>query len=232
MRLRKTADSTVEPVAVADFYDFARVDATADPSTALFPSLLKAARMRVETDTGLALTSQTWVGVMDRWPSTPAPDFRAPLQDRYAGGLAVSSLWWDGVRDGPIAMISGAGGVVTIPTRPFLSRTQIQVRQLDASFVTLDPTSYFIETSDYIGRICRIPGSTWLSPMTSLGGIEITFTAGFGTTAASVPQDLKTAVLMLASHWHETREPVTDGRFGPTPEHYRSIVNSWTSLRV
>lgn len=232
MRLRRTVDATVEPASTADFMDFARTDSTADPSGNLFSALLKAARRRVEVDTGLALLQQTWVGVMDRWPSTPAPDFRPPLQDRYAGGLSATSLWWDGVRDGPISMLSGAAGIISVPKRPFMAVTGIQVRQMDATFLTMDPTSYFTEVSDYIGRICRVPGSTWLNPYTASGGIEVTFTAGFGTTASAVPDDLKTAVLMLAAHWHETREPVTDGRFGATPEHYRSIVNSWTSIRV
>jgi uncharacterized phiE125 gp8 family phage protein len=34
---------------------------------------------------------------------------------------------------------------------------------------------------------------------------------GYGATAASVPQPLKQAIMLLAAHWNEHREPVLTG---------------------
>lgn len=41
------------------------------------------------------------------------------------------------------------------------------------------------------------------------GSVVVTYTAGYGSTPASVPADLRQAVLMVAAHWLRTREGVT-----------------------
>lgn len=229
MRLRLVSDAASEPVTTAELMDFARIDV--DPGGTLLASLIKAARRRVERDTGLALLTQTWVGVMDRWPNMPAPDYKAPLTDPWTQGITSAGLWWDGVRNGPIALFSGVG-VFSIPKRPFQSLTKISVRQMDATFIDLDSSTYYVEVSDWMAHVCRMPNTSWLTPRAPMGGIEVTFKAGFGDTAASVPDDLLMAVKMLAAYWHEQREPVIDGRFGPAPNHYDALIGVWRGMRV
>lgn len=67
----------VEPLSLAEAKAFLRVD-TADDD-ALIAALIAAARLHVETRTGLALVTQRWRMVLDRWPDNgriavrPAP---------------------------------------------------------------------------------------------------------------------------------------------------------------
>lgn len=42
-------------------------------------------------------------------------------------------------------------------------------------------------------------------PRQRLNGIEIEFTAGFGSTGVDVPDGLKRAMMILVSHWFEFR---------------------------
>ena len=232
MRLRLTTAPSVEPVTLAEAKDFARVD-TSDSDT-LLTSLIKVARRRVENETGLALITQTWTGVMDRWPSTPAPDFRHSLSDPYTGGLASAGEWWDGVRDGAVSGLMPFG-MVLVTKRPFISVDSIKVRDIDLSFMTVDPTAYYVEISDWYGRIGRKPNVTWPVPRVALGAIEVQFQAGFGAAAAAVPDDLQLAIKILAAHWFENREPVGEGgRVGmlPVPQHVAEILANWREVRL
>ena len=50
------------------------------------------------------------------------------------------------------------------------------------------------------------------APGKKLNGIEIDFTAGFGTTGVDVPDGLKRAIMLLAAHWYEFRGAETFDR--------------------
>jgi uncharacterized phiE125 gp8 family phage protein len=57
-----------------------------------------------------------------------------------------------------------------------------------------------------------VPASGALpNPGRAAGGIEIDFTAGFGTTAGSVPEPIRQALKLLVAHWYEHRDPVEIG---------------------
>jgi hypothetical protein len=214
MRFRLLTPPAAEPVIASDLMAFARIDT--DPGDGVLQRVLLAARERVERDTGLALITQTWVAVLDRWPMAPAPDER----------------WWDGVREGPVALLSPFG-VIEITRRPFQSLMSFQVRDATTAFQSVDSSTYFIDVSDDMGRIARKPGAVW--PLVVAGmadAIEITVKLGFGDAPSSAPAELQTAILMLASHWYETRELVGEGRFGAVPEHVRSILQSWQGRRL
>ncbi|MDO9125489.1 MAG: head-tail connector protein, partial [Parvibaculum sp.] len=59
-------------------------------------------------------------------------------------------------------------------------------------------------------RVAAKRGQAWPMPATRLAGIAVDFTAGYGA-AAAVPAPLKQAVLLLAAHWFENREPLGNG---------------------
>jgi hypothetical protein len=227
MRFRLLTPPAAEPVAISDLMAYARVDL--DPGDGTLQRLVAAARERVEQDTGLALITQTWIAVLDRWPTAPAPDFRYGLTHDDIG---LASGWWDGMRDGPVTLLSPSG-VIEITRRPFQSLVAFRVRDATSAFHDVDPATYYVDVSNDIGRIMRKPGTVW--PLVVAGmmdAIELTVTLGFGDSGASVPADLQTAILMLAAHWYETREAVIDGRFGPAPEHVRSILRAWQGKRL
>ena len=216
-RLRLVTDAASEPVTLADAKAFCRVDITDDDT--LITSLITSARKRVEKDTGLALLTQTWVCVYDRWP------------DQAQNGM--SGPWWDGVREGPISMLNSSG-VVRIPKRPFQSVTQIQIRDAYSSLTTVDPTLYFVEASDYMGRIIRKLGAVWpIVVMPPSSAIEITFKCGFDATPyTGIPDDLIQAVKFLIKNWYDQRDMIVDGRATPVPHSYDDLIASWRSMRL
>lgn len=72
-------------------------------------------------------------------------------------------------------------------------------------------TDYIVDDISEPARV--IPaGDSW--PNVSLrkaNGIAITFKAGYGDDAASVPASIKQALLLLVGHWYENRENVVLG---------------------
>lgn len=213
-RLRLVTDAGDEPVSLIEAKDFCRVDI--DTEDALIDRLIVAARRRVEKETGLALTTQTWVAVFDGWPG---------VDDAARAGLGD---WWDGVKEGPISAIV-PNGVFLIDKRPFSAVTSIKTLDAYGALATVDASIYFTQVSDWRGRIMLKLGQVW--PPTTLaptGGVEITFTAGFAT----VPDDLRAAIMMLTKHWFDNREPAASGAVAKVPHHVDEIIGMWRPMRL
>ena len=76
---------------------------------------------------------------------------------------------------------------------------------------TIDPAHYFLDGASRPVRIVFRQGRYPANPGRRAKGIEIKVQAGFGATAASVPQELKQAVLLITAHWFSKRGEADDG---------------------
>ena len=63
------------------------------------------------------------------------------------------------------------------------------------------------------------------------GHFEVNFTAGYGTTAGTIPDDLRHAVTLLAAHFYENREATTDTRV-PLPLGVGSLLAPHREIRL
>lgn len=216
-RLRLVTEAASEPLSLDEAKIFCRVDSPDDDD--LIVSLIKSARRRVEKDTGLAIMTQKFVCVYDRWP------------DQAPGGL--SGPWWDGVREGPISIVSYTNAI-DIPKRPFQAITGFKVRDAYGAFTDVDSSIYFVEVSDMRAKIIRKLGQIWpivvLAPQSA---IEIEFTAGFDSAPnTGVPDDLIHAIRVVVKHWYDNREMVMEGKTSPVPHSYSDIIDAWRGMRL
>lgn len=216
-RLRLVTDAAAEPILIAEAKQYCRVDITDDDD--LLRSLIIAARRYIEKETGLALKTQTWTAVYDRWPDGGANGFGGP--------------WWDGTRQLPISLITSTT-TLDIPKRPFQAVTNIKLRDAYGTLTTVNPSVYFAEVSDMRGRVNRVLGQIWPTViLANSGAIEVTFTAGFDAAPYSgVPADLITAMKILIKHWYDDREPISDGRIAAVPNHVNDILKYWRPMRA
>lgn len=53
------------------------------------------------------------------------------------------------------------------------------------------------------------PGKSWPALADRPDALGVTYVAGFGDTAADVPERIKQAIRLLAAHWHNEREAVS-----------------------
>lgn len=95
---------------------------------------------------------------------------------------------------------------VEIPLSPLKGVTNVRVRDASGAWQDVPATAYLTDIASRPPRIVFHGGAARPQPGVPAAGIEITFTAGFGATAASVPAPLKHAILLLTAHWYENRE--------------------------
>lgn len=127
------------------------------------------------------------------------------LHIEAALGLALTSQAWTLRLDR-----WPARGEVVMPMRPVQAVTEVRVRDADGAATVLEPAAYLLDGAGPAPRLVAAHGS-WPPPGRAVGGIEIDFTAGYGTAPASVPAPIRQALLMLIAHWYEHRDPIEIG---------------------
>lgn len=188
-RLSLVAGPASEPVTTAEAKAHLRVTTSTDDS--YIATLITVARQNAEKFTRRAFITQTWIMYMDRFPEN-----------------WLSRHLWEGVRDGAInQMYEGAS--IIIPLAPLQSITSIKVYDEDDQSTTMDPTTY--QVSAYSGEIApngRVTprnGAVWPLATRFVDGVEVTYVAGYGASAASVPSQIKQGMLTEIGSLYENR---------------------------
>lgn len=183
-QLRTVAPSE-SVVTVAELKDYLRVDESAEDTR--IAVMLEAATSRLEEFCDRKFITQTWEIYFDQFPYSQNDD------------------WWDGVRDGAISMLQGQGEHIYMPFGRLQSLTSFKTYDDDNNEYTFDASNYYVDTVGPFGRVSLKTGGVW--PATVLrptNGIKLTGVFGFGN-AASVPPDIKLAVMQFAAIMYEHR---------------------------
>jgi len=209
-------DATVEPVTLADAKVFLRIDASDTNDDALVGALISAARKHAENYTNRAFISQTWDYWMDGFP----PGTQAP------GG------WWDGTRDGALSSLIQSQGMIRLPKAPLLTVNSITYYDTTDSPQTTDLTTLVIQNEIAPAAIFPKIGQIWPVTTRPRQAVQINFTAGYGTTAASVPQDIIHAIKILIAHFYENRGVMVESRLAETPFSVRALLDPYKVFRL
>lgn len=187
--LVQTAAPSAEPILLADARKHLRL--TAADSTledSLIELWIAAARRHAEAETGLSLITQTWRQVMDYFPRCIELE-RGPVQ-------SISALTYRNM----------AGATQTVSWDAAANSLQ---RSTDGTLVA--------DLSGSDARIHPAFGSTWPVAMPEIGAIAVTYTAGYGTSGASVPEGIRSWMLLRIGMLYEHREEVAEGQLMALP---------------
>lgn len=162
--------------------------------------VLAAARLLFEEQTGLALITQTWQAAWDRIPSRPRDGVpHRRLSLGRAPLIALSSCTYLD-EDGASQSFTLSGNLVA---------ANVGVRH-SFGLVALEEDADWPDLGDYPEAL------------------KIQFTAGYGATAASVPEAARLAVLQLASWWYQSRLPVAVGNIAnELPLHCQRLLSAY-----
>ena len=116
-------------------------------------------------------------------------------------GLALLSQGWRLVLDD-----WPPGRIVDMVLAPLASVDAVRVIDADGVAATIDPVDYLADTTSRPARLVLRSTRQWAKPGREAGGIEIDFTAGYGSDASSVPLPLRQAVMHLVTEAYENRE--------------------------
>ena len=195
MRLNPTSSPAVEPVTIAEAQSFLRID-DGDDSVSL-ASLITAARDWAERTSGRALITQTWEMILD---SADEKAFRNICRDLRQGmitnqdAVLINGFWYEDYR------------AIEIPRPPLQRVVKIEVIDQDGTKTTVPSTSYMVDLGgESPGRVTLGIGAAWPYHR-GFASFIITFQAGYGDAAASVPTLVKTAILQAVAHLYEHRE--------------------------
>ena len=114
---------------------------------------------------------------------------------------------------------------VVLPVAPVLSVDAVRALNGAGVPALLTVADYSFQAADGSLRITGAPPGAV--------SIEVDFTAGYGTSAAEIPQPLRQAIRMLVTHWFEHRSAVTLGdAAAATPAGYRELLAPYRRMAL
>jgi uncharacterized phiE125 gp8 family phage protein len=99
---------------------------------------------------------------------------------------------------------------IPLPVAPLISLNDVVVYGDDNIPATIDPAHYYAVLGSRPPRLVLRSSRAWARPGRIANGIEIKLTAGFGASAAAVPEALREAMLHALAQWYAERGDTAD----------------------
>ena len=96
---------------------------------------------------------------------------------------------------------------IEIALGPVQSVTSVHYTDQDGVTQVIASSEYDVDIVSLVARV--LPVTSWPQAKAEANAVHVRFVAG--TSAASVPQAIKQAILLLVSHWYEERSTVNVG---------------------
>jgi hypothetical protein len=182
---------TVDPVSMDEAKDHLRVDHDDEDDT--IAAVIRAATRRAELHCNRSFITQTRRLYLDFFP---------PGGVRY-GRLAYGERT---IEQG------GSNSAIRLPHGPVQSVSSIQYYDTSGVQQTLSSSLYQLDAKSLYARVVPAPDESW--PDTEderLNAVTVTYVAGYGTTASTVPDPIRQAVLLMVGDLYEHRASIGVG---------------------
>jgi hypothetical protein len=184
----------------------------------LLSAYIRSARLYAEAACRQSLLTQQWILYLDSFPSAGGYYNRA-IREIWPslGGLPSGLGFYPG-------LVPNSTGVIDIPLPPLQAVSSVQYLDFQGNTQTVSPSAYNVSVG-MGGRIQPQYSTVWPISRPTIDSVFITFTAGMGPTADTVPDNIRTAILMFAAHLYENREAVSaDGTFTAVPMGVQALL--------
>jgi len=119
---------------------------------------------------------------------------------------------------------------ILIPRPPLISVTSIKYINTSGVETTVSASDYTVDTYSEPARIIPAYGESWPTPRAHINVVYVEYSAGYGA-AASVPEELKSAIKLLMGHLYENREATTELNLTELPMAFYSLLMPYRVLR-
>jgi uncharacterized phiE125 gp8 family phage protein len=146
--------------------------------------------------------------------------------DGYTGILGrcmISQVWelyYDAFPSGDMQV--PLGNIISIDTVEYVDPTT-------EIYTTWADTNYEVDEKSVEGWI--VPIDSWPTAMETTNAVRVTFTAGFGASAASVPAAIRAALLLMVGHFYKNREATTDAAMAELPMGVRALIDPFRRVQ-
>lgn len=217
--LQQTTPPSIEPITVEEAKAQMRVTISDDDS--YIGSLIKAARAKLENETGRVFVSQKWLMVMDSFPGTDSSPFPYDQWPSYQIPPYFTLPIIPDLKD-PRAIILPIGPVTAIDSIKTVDANGTESAAFAAS-------NYVTDFVSFPARIRLKTSAAWPIPsagLASANGVRVAFTVGSAVVAGActAPEDFVHAVKLLVAHYYENRENVTTLSLAKIPMGVESLI--------
>ena len=122
-----------------------------------------------------------------------------------------------------------ADNVFRIPLWPVLSVDGLTSFADDDTALIIDPGNYFLDAATRPARLALRQGRAFPAPTRKINGLKLSFTSGFGATAASVSAEIKQALMAIVADWYQNRG---DDQGGALPAVALEILSAYRNARL
>jgi len=130
---------------------------------------------------------------------------------------------WRLTLDGFAARVS----VIELPRPPVASITSITYDDAANVAQTMASNRYRLLSDAEPARVMPVYNDEWPEAISYPGSVRITYVSGYGATAATVPQAIKQAVLLLVGDMYENRESILVGVNSGVLPTVRALLNPY-----
>lgn len=199
----------IEPISRIEAREHLRLDEDVDDSQVR--SYILAARNWCENYTGRVFISRTMRMFLDGFIN------------------ASGEPYWEGTRVAP--QIRTYSSFIEIAASPVISVSSIKYYDDSDNESTWATSNYYVDTVSDVAKIVLRDGGTFPTDLRAANGLEINFTAGYGTTANDVPEAIRMAMMQYMTFLYEHRGDFE--RFpAPTPPAVlRTLLNPYKIMR-
>ncbi|MDF1720521.1 MAG: head-tail connector protein [Minwuia sp.] len=132
------------------------------------------------------------------------------------GRALLTQTWAWTLDDFPCETWADPYAGIRVPLPPLQSVSSIKYLDGNGDSQTLGTSVYAVNTGSEPGVISLKKGQSWPSVQDVRDAVTITFIAGYGDTASSLPASLRLAALQLVSAWYDNRSAVVIGTISST----------------
>lgn len=124
--------------------------------------------------------------------------------------------------------LDGFPAEIKLPVLPVSSVTSIAYTDTDGDSQTLSSSNYQTQLrgNDNPAIIKPAYGCSWPSTRgDTFNVVTIVYVAGYGSSSSDVPHVLRAAVLLLAKHWYDQRDPLDERTQNSVPHSLDSLLS-------
>lgn len=116
------------------------------------------------------------------------------------GKALIAQVWQE-----EFERVPANGGAVQLGIGPVRGINKVEVRDVAGAWQVVDVLGFELLRSD--GQY-SLASDAWPASASYRTRLRVTYEAGFGASAAEIPPAIRRALLLLAAHFYEFRDPV------------------------
>lgn len=207
--IKITTQPTIEPISIEEAKEHLRLDDDIDDIPVL--TYVKAARLWAEKYTGRSFITRTIQQFVDSSASTLDP-------------------LYEGMRTGILS--KPYSNYIELAASPAITVTSINYYNDSDTQSTWATSNYYVDNVSDLGRIYLRDTGTFPTDLRAANGLEINYTAGYGSARSDVPSDIKLAMLQYMTFAYEHRGEQEGSTTPMMPKILNTLLSPYKIMRL